>query len=191
MQFISSLSLALLSLIAITGYAQPETPKGFKKGSIILADGHHLDGFVKDNMRNDASIAFTAGAGSSKKSYSGNDLGSVEIEGTRFTCIRGDFFKILCEGALCFLQKSSDASGKPSYNGNEAIFSSGTEGRPNDYFIYNDKTGQLTLVTRKNLGEVAANCFAGHTAAIEKAKSAETDLSQVKAAVEMYNAESR
>ncbi|MBC7946836.1 MAG: hypothetical protein H7Y42_03075, partial [Chitinophagaceae bacterium] len=95
--------------------------------------------------------------------------------------------KILCDGQLCYLQKASDASGKPTYNGNEAVFSNGTEGKINDYFIYNSTTQHLKHVSKKNLEEVIASNFAGHTAAIEKARSINGDLSLLKNAVELYN----
>jgi hypothetical protein len=183
--------VAIATLVTLSVHAQTEPPKGFKKGTIVLIDGSSLTGFVKDNIRSNASVTFITESGTGKKTYSGTDISSTAIEDTKFICISGDFFKVLCEGDLCFLQKSSDASGKPSYNGNEAIFSNGTEGKPNDYFIYNSKDKQLKLVSRKNLDEIAATCFAGHATAIEKAKTNNGDLSQLKEAVEVYNRESR
>ena len=66
------------------------------------------------------------------------------------------------------------------YNGNEAILSSGTEGKPNDYFIYNSNDKQLKLVSKKNVEEIAATRFAECTAAIDKAKTVNGDLSQLK-----------
>ena len=104
---------------------------------------------------------------------------------------KGDFFEVLSEGELNFLQKASDASGKPTYNGNEAIFSSGTEGKPNDYFIYTTSSKQLRLVSKKNVDEIIAASFTGYTAAIDKAKTANGDLSQLKDAVEIYNNRNR
>jgi len=187
MKIYSILIAAFFSLLLSSANAQTEAPKGFKKGTIALADGKQLSGFVKDNMRSSAAVVFVSEAGTEKKSYNGTDIISTTIEGTKYICIKGDFFKVLCEGELCFLQKASDASGKPSYNGNEAIFASGTDGKPNDYFIYNNKDRQLKLVSKKNIDEVAVSCFAGHTAAIEKAKAINGDLSLVKEAVEMYN----
>lgn len=181
----------MFSLFVLQANAQTSAPEGFKKGSIALADGSHLPGFVKDKMRSNAAVVFVAEAGANKKTYNGSEIVSVEIEGVKFICINGDFFKVLCEGELCFLQKSSDASGKPVTNGNEAIFSNGTEGKPNDYFIYNSKNKQLKLLSKKNVNEIAATCFAGHTTAIEKAKSCNGDLSQIKEAVEIYNSESK
>jgi hypothetical protein len=88
---------------------------------------------------------------------------------------------------LNFLQKSSDVSGKISYNGNEAIISNGTEGKPNDYFIYDTRNKELKLVSKKNFDEVVSKSFAGNTAAIDKAKTANGDVTQLKAAVDLYN----
>lgn len=187
MNVLNTLAAAVLSLVFLRANAQSETPKGFQKGTLTLADNSQLPGLVKDNIRKDASVAFIQQTGDKKKIYNGSELAGAEIEGVKFICINGDFFKVLCQGELCFLQKSSDASGKPTYNGNQAIFSNGTEGKINDYFIYNSKDKQLKLVSKKNIDEIAAASFAGNTAAIDKAKAVNGDLSQLKEAVEVYN----
>lgn len=187
MKIVTTVIAVLFSFILPQLNAQPENPKGFKNAIIILADGSSLTGFVKENIRKNASITFTASGGGPKKNYDGSELLSAEIEGTKFICINGDFFRVLCEGELSFLQKSSDASGKPVYNGTEAIFSSGTIGKPNDYFIYDSRDKRLKLVSRKNIGEVAAASFAGCTAAIDMANAINGDLSQLKEAVEVFN----
>ena len=127
------------------------------------------------------------GADQKKKNYAGTDLKSLEIDGAKYICIKGDFFKVLCEGELNFLQKCSDASQKPSYNGTEVIFTNGTEGKPNDYFIYSITNKQLKLVSRKNVDEVIASSFAGCREAIDKAKNANRDIYQLKDAVTVYN----
>jgi hypothetical protein len=191
MKIVNLLTLCIVSLVLTQANAQTEAPKGFKKGSLVLADGSSLPGFIKDNIRSNASVSFIAETGGKKKNYDGSDLNGAEIEGTKFICIKGDFFKVLSEGELSFLQKASDASGKPTYNGNEASFSSGTEGKPNDYFIYTTTSKQLKLVSKKNVDEVIAASFAGYTAAIDKAKTANGDLSQLKDAVELYNNRNR
>ncbi|HEY6504882.1 MAG TPA: hypothetical protein VIZ28_12955 [Chitinophagaceae bacterium] len=187
MTILNTLVASVLSLVFLQANAQTEIPKGFQKGTITLADNSNLPGFVKDNIRKDASIVFIQQAGEKKKTYNGSELVAAEIDDAKFLCISGDFFKVLCQGNLCFLQKSSDASGKPTYNGNEATFSSGTEGKLNDYFIYNGKDKQLKLVSKKNADEVIAASFAGNTAAIEKARSANGDIAQLKEAVQVYN----
>src|SRR5258706_6637339 len=110
-----------LGIVFFNVDAQTTIPKGFKNGVIVLADSGAVHGFIKDNIRRNASIVFRKENGQGKMDYHGSDLISVEIEETKFLCIHGDFFRILSEGELFFLQKSSDASGIPSYNGNEAI----------------------------------------------------------------------
>lgn len=179
--------VVFLSTIFFRSQAQTEIPKGFKKGTIILADSSSLSGNIKDNIRNNASVTFINEAGGKKKNYTGSELISAEVEGTKFLCINGDFFRIISYGELSFLQKSSDASGKPSYNGNEAIFSNGTEGKPDDYFIYDSRSKQLKLVSKKNFDEVITSTFAGNTTATEKAKTVNGDIAQLKEAVEIYN----
>jgi len=191
MKILHSLAVSMLSLVMLQANAQTEISKDLKKGTIVFADGSSAPGFIKDNIRKDASVTFTPETGEKKKKYDGSELTSVTIGGTKYICIKGDFFKILSEGELSFLQKSSDASGKPSYNGNEAIFSSGTEGNPNDYFIYNNKDKQLKLVSKKNLDEVIKATFSGSTAATDKAKTVQGDLSQLKEAVDLYNNRNR
>jgi hypothetical protein len=187
MKILKTTAVSILSLVLLQASAQTEAPKGFVKGSIVLADGSTQQGFVKGNIRNNASVTFTLATGGSKKYYSGSELTSAEIEGTKFICINGDFFKVISEGELSFLQKSSDASGKPSYNGVEAVFTNGTAGKPNDYFIYNNNSSELKWVSKKNINEVAEASFAGYTAALDKAKTVTDDLVQLKDAVDIYN----
>jgi hypothetical protein len=182
--------LLILSSIFLQANAQTEIPKGFKKGSAVLADNSSQSGYIKDNIRGNASIIVLDEAGK-KKSYSGSELNSAEIEGTKFICINGDFFRVISQGELNFLQKSSDASGKPTYNGNEAVFSSGTEGKRDDYFIYTNSTKELKLVSKKNFEEVVAKTFAGNAAAIDKAKTANGDVAQLKDAFDVYNSRNK
>lgn len=181
-------AIVAVTLICLQSHAQEEAPKGFKKGTLTLADKSVLNGYVKDNIRNSASVILINGSGDKKKTYDGSALSSAEIDGTKFLCINGDFFRIICEGNLNFLQKESDASGKPSYNGTEAVSMNGTEGSRGDYFIYDNKSRQLKLVTKKNFDVVIAGAFANNTAAIEKANTARNDLPRLKEAVESYNA---
>ena len=185
-----NLKIILVTALGISflqGQAQTEIPKGFKKGTIILADSSSLTGSIKDNIRSNASVTFISEAGGKKKNYSGSELLSAETGEAKYICINGDFFKVISSGELSFLQKSSDASGKPSYNGNEAVFSNGTEGKPDDYFIYDIRNKQLKLVSKKNYNEVTAAIFAGNTAAIDKVKTLNGDIAQLKEAVQIYN----
>ena len=183
MKILNTLALTVLSLVFVEADAQSEAPKGFSGGTITLNDGSSHSGFVKDNIRKNATVTFFNAEGK-KNNYGGTELLRAEIDGTKYVCIKGDFFKVLCEGELSFLQKSSDASGKVTYNGSEAILSSGTDGKTNDYFIYSSIDKQLKLVSKKNVEELAATSFADCTAAIEKAKTINGDLSQFRGAVE-------
>jgi hypothetical protein len=179
------LSIVLL-FITVAAMAQTETPKGFASGSIELTDGSTVTGFVKDNMRKEAAVFFV-GVDGKKAKYPGTDLQSANIGGTKYMCIKGDFFKVVCNGEICFLQKSSDASSIPVYNGSEAMFINGTEGKPGDYFIYSGIDKQLKKVSKATVETVAAKSFAGCTAAIDKAKAAKEDISKLKDAVEIFN----
>jgi hypothetical protein len=179
--------VVVLSVYFTITQAQSEAPKGFKKGTLILVDNSIISGNIKNNIRSSASVGFISEEGGKKKNYDGSELISAEIDATKFLCIKGDFFKVISNGGLSFLQKASDASNKPSYNGGEAVFSSGTEGKPDDYFIYDSRTKELKKISKKNFDEVTAAVFAGNAAAIEKAKAVNGDIAQLKEAVDIYN----
>jgi len=168
MKIFKTLSILFLSLFLLQSQAQENLPKGFKKGSLVLADNTVLSGYIKENIAGNASVILLSEDGKKKKNYDGDGLLSVTIDSTRYICIKGDFFRLLCDGDQCLLQKSSDASRKPTYNGSEAIFSNGTEGKPGDYFIYTSASKQLKLITRKNFEAVVAESFAPCAASIEK-----------------------
>jgi hypothetical protein len=163
--------------------AQTEVPAGFSKGSIILANGTIVSGFVKDNIKKSAAVVFIDNTG--KKTYEGSQINGLSIESSNFICINGDFFKTICTGKLCFLQKASDASGKASYNGTEPIFNNGTEGKIGDYFAYADK--KLKLLNKKSVETFINTDLAGCTAAIEKAKTINGDMAKLQEAVDIYN----
>ena len=187
MKILKLLSGVALSLLFLQTNAQ-EAPKGFGKGKVTLADNTVVTGFIKDNIRKDASVTILLNG--KEKKYQGADIASAEIDATTYNCIKGDFFKVVCNGELTFLQKASDASSKPTTIGSEVFFISGTEGKPGDYFIYENKTQQLKLVSKKNLNDVVTNSFAGYAPAIEKAKAAQNDIAQLKGAVESFNSRS-
>ena len=87
--------------------AQTAIPVEFLKGSITLADGSTKNGFVKESIKKSATIVFIDSAGLAKKTYEGSQINSVSVGATNFICIKGDFFKAICTGKLCFLQKAS------------------------------------------------------------------------------------
>jgi hypothetical protein len=179
-------AIAAFSLIIFQAHAQNEPPKGFKNGKLVLTNNTTMTGYVKDNIRGNASVTFL-GEGDKKKTFDGSALNAAEIDGVKFLCVKGDFFKIISEGDLYFLQKESDASRKASYNGTEAVFMDGTEGSKGDYFIYDSRNKQLKLVTKKTFDAVVAGTFASNTSAIDKANAARNDIAQLKAAVDLYN----
>jgi hypothetical protein len=181
--------IVALSLYFTVTQAQSEIPRGFKKGTLTLVDNSTISGHIKNNIRSNASVAFLSEEGGKKKNYDGAELISADIDGTKFICFKGDFFKVISNGGLSFLQKASDASNKVTYNGSEAVFSSGTEGKPDDYFIYDSRKKELKKVSKKNFDEVTAAAFAGNTAAIDKAKAVNGDIAQLKDAVDIYNSQ--
>jgi hypothetical protein len=180
------LVVAILTVSSSSLKAQ-ETPKGFDKGKIVLSDGSVVSGYIKEKIRSNASVTVISDADKKKKVYNGNELLSAEIGIDKFICQRGDFFKVIHDGGLKFVQKASDASGKPIYNGNQAVFANGTEGEPGDFFIYNNATRQLKLVTKKTISAVTDECFAGCDTAIAKAKTVNGDMSELGEAVALYN----
>ena len=95
MKIVNLLTLCIVSLVLTQANAQPEAPKGFKKGALVLPDGSSLSGFIKDNIRGNASVLFIAEAGGKKKNYDGSDLNAAEIEGTKFICSKEIFSKYL------------------------------------------------------------------------------------------------
>ena len=185
MKIFKMLSLIAFSFIVLQATAQNDVPKGFNKGTLVLADNSTVNGYVKDNIKRDASVILLNNG--KEKSFNGSELVSAEINSNSFLCIKGDFFKVVSNGELSFLQKSSDASSKATFNGTEAMFNDGTEGNPGDYFIYDSRSKLLKLVSKKNLDEVIARSFDGYTPAIEKAKTAYADITKLKDAVEIYN----
>lgn len=192
MRTLHSLFLFLVLFAAVSAVnAQTEAATGFKPGAVILADGSRVQGQVKESIRSKAAVCLLKEGNEKKKCYEGSDLNGAEVEGTVYRCIRGDFFKVITTGEIEFLQKASDASGKPVYNGSEAVFSNGTDGKPGNYFLYKTETRELKLITKKNLETVAAASFAGCTAALDKAKTISNDIAALKEAVELFNNRSK
>jgi hypothetical protein len=185
MKILKALGSLTLSLLILQASAQQDAPKGFATGNIVLADNSVINGLVKDNMRNDASVILLENG--KEKIYNGIDLNAAEVNGNHFICIHGDFFKVVSNGKLGFLQKSSDASSKATYTGNEMAFISGTEGKPGDYFIYDNQNQDLKLVSKKNFQKVVSASFGGYSPAVEKARGAQENIALLKEAVDLYN----
>lgn len=177
---------ALLGLLSIT-VAQTAPPQGFEKGSIVMANGSTVAGWVKNEMANKASVTLLPEAGGKKQRHDAYNLTAVTLGSQQFRCVKGDFFKVICAGDIDFLQKASDCTGKMVYNGADAIYLSGTEGKLGNYFMYTAKTAALQLVTDKNLTAVTQTHFASCAAAINKAKETGADIAKLKEAVDIYN----
>jgi len=122
-----------------------------------------------------------------KKNYDGSALQSASIGEDKFLCIKGDFFKVIEDGSIKFLQKSSDASSKPVYNGNQAVFINGTAGNPGDYFLYISSSRELKHLSRKTVSTVVAESFGKCEQALAKAKAINDDISKLNEAVQEFN----
>ena len=175
----------LLSFSTAAVKAQTEIPAGYTTGSITLANGTVVAGFIKDNIKKSASVSFTDNAGANKKTYEGSEINGVAINTENFICVKGDFFKTICTGKLCFLQKASNAANKASYNGTEPVFNSGTEGKIGDYFIYSGNT--LKLINKKTVDAFIRSDLSSCTAAVEKAIAINGNIAKLQEAVEIYN----
>jgi hypothetical protein len=186
--FMKSLKLffSLFLLFSVSAHSQNTSLKGYKRGKILLSNGTILSGYIKDNTANDASVSFVSDSAEKKVKYSGLEIISAEIEDTKFLCLKGDFFKVLFSGELNLLQKASNVSSKPQYNGTEAIFLNGTEGKPGDYFVYGGEKNQLLWVNKKNK-EAILFLFASDTGSLEVAKQNASDKEVIKNAVALYN----
>lgn len=174
--------LALLHL-------QAQTPEGFTKGSVTLADGSTINGFVKDNFKKNAAIIFTDSNGGDKKIFNSTEINAVLIDATNYISLRGDLFKVICTGKMNFLEKASNAAGKTIFNGSEAIIIPGTEGKIGDYFSYTNN--QLTLINKKTVDTFIAEQLSTCTAAAEKAKAINGDIAALAEAVTIYNSANR
>ncbi|MEO8405039.1 MAG: hypothetical protein ABI480_10600 [Chitinophagaceae bacterium] len=191
MKSLQLLTFSTLFFICINAAAQTDVPKGTIKGTIMLSDSSVVSGYFKEKIHSNASLTLMGDDNKKKKTYDGSDLISAEVGDEKFICIKGDFFKVISDGKLKFLQKASDASSKPIYNGNQAIFTNGTPGTPGDYFIYNNTAKELKLVNRKSVAAVAEASFAGCDEALTKAKSVNGDVAKLNEAVDIYNSRNR
>jgi hypothetical protein len=164
---------------------QAQAPEGFTKGSVTLADGSILTGFVKDNIKKGAAILFVNSNGGDKKIYNSTEINAVLIDATNYISLKGDLFKVICTGKMSFLQKASNAAGKTIYNGSEAIILPGTEGKIGDHFSYTNQ--QLTLINKKTVDAFITEQLSTCTPAMEKAKLANGDIAALAEAVTIYN----
>ncbi len=187
MKLLTAFTVLFLTICSLPVKSQDVIPKGFVKGKVILADNSEIAGYIKDNIRSRAAIVLIPSTDGKKTFYDGDKLNSVIIDKAEYICIKGDFFKLVCEGELSFLQKESDASSKPVYIGSEPMFINGTEGKPGDFYIFNKTQQQLKWVNNKNITEVSAQSFINCEAAISKAKQTGNDIALLRDAVVIYN----
>ncbi len=176
---------ALLTFSTAAVKAQTEIPAGYTKGSITLANATVITGYLKDNIKKSASVIYLDNTGANKKTYEGSEINGITMDAENFTCIKGDFFKTICTGKICFLQKESNAANKTSYNGAEPVFNSGTEGKIGDYFVYSGNT--LKLINKKTIDAFISSDLSTCTAAVEKANTINGNIAKLQEAVEIYN----
>jgi hypothetical protein len=165
--------------------AQTEIPAGYTTATITLANETTVTGYIKDNIKKSSSVTFIDEAGNNKKVYEGRSITSLTTAIGNFICVNGDFFKSLSAGKLNLVQKQSNSSANVSYNGTEAVFNSGTEGKIGDYFIYADK--KLKLINKKTMDAFINTDLITCAEAMAKAKTINGDIAKLQEAVEIYN----
>jgi hypothetical protein len=185
MKILNALSTFVFCLAVSLAHAQTEIPAGYTKGTVTLANNQILTGYIKDNMKKSSSISFVDETGNNKKAFSSNEINGVKTVAGNYIAVKGDFFKIICEGKINFLQKTSDAFNKPSYNGTEVVFSNGTDGKIGDYFSYEDN--QLKRLNKKTLDAFINTALSGCPQGIERAKTINGDIAQLKEAIDICN----
>jgi hypothetical protein len=183
----SNIIIFTLALFANLGIATAQTkmPEGYKKTSLQLFNGVSLTGYAKESIKKSASIVFIENETTKKITYDGSQINTIKIDDDNFLCVSGDFFKVISTGKLTYVQKQSNAADKVSYNGTEAVFNSGTEGKIGDYFIYTNN--KLKLINKKSIALFIETDLVGNTAAVEKAKTIDGDFFKLKEAINIYN----
>lgn len=172
-------------MAALANRAHAQAPAGFVKGSVTLSNGSVVSGYIKESIKKNAAISFADATGSNKQQYDGSQINSAVVDTVNYLCIKGDFFKTICSGKICFLQKASNAANKASFNGADAVFTSGTEGKIGDYFIFSNN--QLTHLTKKSVTSFIAAQLSACPPAAEKAKAANGNMAMLAEAVNIYN----
>jgi hypothetical protein len=146
---IKTIFFALTLFIGFSAFAQSSIPEGFVAGKIVLSNGAEVSGYLKDNIRKKSSIVFYNPANNKKETLDANALSEVSLSDSKYLCLYGDFFKVVTPGEHAVLIKSSDAAGKPYYNGVETIINKGTDGKIDDQFEYAANTNELKPIHKK------------------------------------------
>ena len=87
-KMILTLATALFLVLNI----QAQIPEGFVKGSVTLADGSTITGFVKDNIKKSGALIFVDTNGGNKQLYYSNEVNGAVIDGTNYLSVKSDFF---------------------------------------------------------------------------------------------------
>jgi hypothetical protein len=146
---IKTIFFAVTLFIGFSAFAQSSIPEGFVAGKIVLSNGAEVSGYLKDNIRKKSSIVFYNPANNKKETLDANALSEVSLSDSKYLCLYGDFFKVVTPGEHAVLIKSSDAAGKPYYNGVETVISKGTDGKIDDQFEYAANTNELKPIHKK------------------------------------------
>ncbi len=186
-QVIRVMLILLCAFINFTTQAQENIPPGYTKARIVLQDNTQLNVFAKENIQRSGTITTVAEAGGKKKVYSASEMLSLDMDSLHWICIQGDFFKVLSKGELYFLQKFSDVTAKPVFNGTEPMIISGTDGKRNDYFFYQPVNNQLMLIKKDNMNQLLTGAFNNCKEAIALAREGGADPVTLAKAVDIYN----
>jgi hypothetical protein len=181
-------ALFIITFISATlGCAAQTVPADFIAGSVYTSTYEKLDGFIKENLKKDGSIAFINAQGQ-KKAYNVGSLQSFTINNITYLSYLNDFYKTIVTGSrLSLYQKVTDNNGKLINNGTESVVATTTDGRIGDYYLQSKKDSDLTLITKKNFQESVMQVCADCTVVVDNVKTKQVDYSQLVKVVEQYN----
>jgi hypothetical protein len=179
------LLLAMVVCFTLLQNGIAQMPNGFTPGTVTLNTGVTVSGHIKESFKKNATIAFLDSTEKNKKTLTGSDINKISIGSINYICYLGDFFKVIVEGEMSFLEKCTDASGKVSYNGSEPILSAGTAGKIGDHFLF--EKNQLTLISKKTMAALVDEKFKTSPDALIKAKMVTNNIIDLADAVSIYN----
>ena len=139
----------VFGITILSSNIKAQTTEESVQATITLANGAVQNGLAKDNLAKKGNIVFIENATTKKQTFDGTDLQKLTINGTEYLCIKGDFFKTICSGKICLLQKTSKTSSRVLYSGSDPIGIAGSDGKLGDYYLY--KSNILTLLNQKNV----------------------------------------
>lgn len=182
---------AIVSLLIILGFSfsnvYAQTPAGYEKGAIILANNTKEEGLIKESLNSKGTVSFITATGS-KKTYTVAELNGFSYKNDHYIAYTNDFYKAIATGSKASLyQKQSNNSGKLLYNGADAYTATTTEGNIGDYYIQLYNSDDLLLVNAKNFSSVLSKSFADCSVVIADITAKQLDYTQLTKAVEKYN----